>query len=219
MTTVAVMQPYFVPYAGYFRLFAAADKFVFLDTVQFPRRGWVHRNKLTNHDGRLSWFTLPLKKTGRDTLINELEFSSDAPDRMASLSRRFPILKDELHCHHPMVEAIYDLSESPAVYIERLVLDVCRLLEFTCETTRSSEIDGLVGKKRQDLVVAIAESQGADCYVNLSGGRELYHSERFSDKGIELRFLDEYRGPSVSILERIVCEPPRVLRDEILNGL
>jgi hypothetical protein len=39
MTTVAVMQPYFMPYAGYFRLFAAADVFVLFDCVQFPRRG------------------------------------------------------------------------------------------------------------------------------------------------------------------------------------
>jgi hypothetical protein len=40
------MQPYFVPYAGYFRLFAASDLFVIYDCVQFPRRGWVHRNRL-----------------------------------------------------------------------------------------------------------------------------------------------------------------------------
>ena len=45
-STMAIMQPYFIPYAGYFRLFAASDLFVIYDCVQFPRRGWVHRNKL-----------------------------------------------------------------------------------------------------------------------------------------------------------------------------
>jgi hypothetical protein len=45
MATVAVMQPYFMPYAGYFRLFCAADVFVMFDCVQFRRRGWVHRNR------------------------------------------------------------------------------------------------------------------------------------------------------------------------------
>jgi hypothetical protein len=44
--TIAVMQPYFIPYAGYFRLFAASDLFVIYDCVQFPRRGWVQRNRL-----------------------------------------------------------------------------------------------------------------------------------------------------------------------------
>jgi hypothetical protein len=45
MTTVAVMQPYFLPYPGYFRLFAAADQVALFDCVQFPRRGWVHRSR------------------------------------------------------------------------------------------------------------------------------------------------------------------------------
>ena len=56
------MQPYFYPYYGYFNLINEVDKFVFLDDVQFNRRGWVHRNKLYNYDKKLSWLTLPLKK-------------------------------------------------------------------------------------------------------------------------------------------------------------
>lgn len=60
---IAVMQPYWHPYAGYFRLFAATDLFVFLDDIQFNRRGRVHR--FDNNDRR--WTTLPIKKTDRDT--------------------------------------------------------------------------------------------------------------------------------------------------------
>ena len=55
------MQPYFVPYAGYFRLFAAADVFVAYDCVQFPRRGWVHRNRLPTATGMSDWLTLPVR--------------------------------------------------------------------------------------------------------------------------------------------------------------
>lgn len=56
------MQPYYYPYAGYFRLFAVSDIFVFLDCVQWNRRGRVHRYE---SDGK--WITLPIKKTDRDT--------------------------------------------------------------------------------------------------------------------------------------------------------
>lgn len=49
--TVAIMQPCFIPYVGYFRLFAASDLFVICDCVQFPRRDGVHRNRLL--DGAL----------------------------------------------------------------------------------------------------------------------------------------------------------------------
>ena len=75
MTTVAVMQPYFMPYAGYFRLFAAADVFVLFDCVQFPRRGWVHRNRFATAAGHLDWLTLPLLKCPRETRIDELAFA------------------------------------------------------------------------------------------------------------------------------------------------
>ena len=68
MNTVAVMQPMWAPYAGYFRLFVAADVFVYFDDVQFPRRGWVHRYK---QDGK--WVTLPVAKAPRDTRICDMK--------------------------------------------------------------------------------------------------------------------------------------------------
>ena len=68
--TIAVCQGYWAPYAGYYRLFAAADMFVFFDDVQFPRRGWVHRYK----DAAGRWVTLPLKKAPRDTMICTMQF-------------------------------------------------------------------------------------------------------------------------------------------------
>ena len=77
---VAIMQPYFLPYAGYFRLFAATDLFVIYDCVQFPRRGWVHRNRLVDASGKERWLTLPLAKVPQRTLIRDLCFASDAID-------------------------------------------------------------------------------------------------------------------------------------------
>src|SRR3954469_21286194 len=76
--TIAVMQPYFIPYAGYFRLFAASDLFVIYDCVQFPRRGWVHRNKLIDGSGAERWLTLPLGKASQSALIMDLQFPPNA---------------------------------------------------------------------------------------------------------------------------------------------
>src|SRR5215207_8721062 len=90
--TVAIMQPYFIPYAGYFRLFAASDLFVIYDCVQFPRRGWVHRNRLPDATGQESWLTLPLAKAPRDVRIRDLRFSADADQILADRMRRIPLL-------------------------------------------------------------------------------------------------------------------------------
>ena len=71
---VAIMQPYYYPYAGYFRLFAASDAFVFLDSVQWNRRGRVHRCMTKG-----KWIhTLPIKKTHRDTtMIKDMQWQSE----------------------------------------------------------------------------------------------------------------------------------------------
>src|SRR5277367_4669735 len=82
-STVAIMQPYFFPYAGYFRLFAASDLFVIYDCVQFPRRGWVHRNRLIDVAGIERWLTLPLEKAPQSALIRDLRFPPDAGERLA----------------------------------------------------------------------------------------------------------------------------------------
>lgn len=68
---VAINQPYYYPYAGWFRFFAASDLFVALDDVQFNRRGRVHRREVTKG----VWDTLPIKKTDRDsTRIMDLQW-------------------------------------------------------------------------------------------------------------------------------------------------
>src|ERR1700750_1484658 len=89
--TVAIMQPYFFPYAGYFRLFAASDLFVVYDCVQFPRRGWVHRNRLIDASGRLQWLTLPLEKAPQEVLIRDLRFPLNAAKLLAERLRPFPL--------------------------------------------------------------------------------------------------------------------------------
>src|SRR5262245_31097005 len=89
--TVAIMQPYFFPYAGYFRLFAASDLFVIYDCVQFTRRGWVHRNMLTDVSGEARWLTLPLEKAPQDVLIRDLRFPPNAAELLADRLRRLSL--------------------------------------------------------------------------------------------------------------------------------
>lgn len=70
---IAIMQPYYYPYAGYFRLFVAANLFVIYDCVQWNRRGRVHRYQKNG-----KWVTLPIKKTDRDTTrIMDMEWNDD----------------------------------------------------------------------------------------------------------------------------------------------
>src|ERR1051325_1477014 len=83
------MQPYFLPYAGYFRLFASADLFVIYDCVQFPRRGWADRNRGLNPLRIGKWLTVTLMTGPPKLLIRDLRFRPDATELMAQRLRRF----------------------------------------------------------------------------------------------------------------------------------
>ena len=210
---LAVMQPYYLPYAGYFRLFAAADLVVFFDCVQFPRRGWLHRNQLCDSVGAPQWLTLPLEKAPQDVLIRDLRFRVGAAADMAAQFRRFPALATPAAA--PLRAAMSDLSGTPLDHIERLLHLAARQLGLPWRVLRSSSLDIDPALRGQDRILAIATRLGAGCYLNPPGGRGLYEPARFAEAGIALRFLPPYNGAHASIAERLGTESAAAVAVEI----
>jgi hypothetical protein len=205
--TVAIMQPYFIPYAGYFRLFAASDLFVIYDCVQFPRRGWVHRNFLVDESGVDQWLTLPLAKAPQSALIRDLRFSAEAHQQLAERLRRFPLAARCPEPLAPILAALVDIKGTPLDYIERLLELSTTYCGLSWRVIRSSTLEVPADVRGQDRILEIARRVGATRYINAPGGRDLYDPVAFSRAGIELRFLSDYPGPKASILTRM-------LRDE-----
>ena len=214
--TVAIMQPYFIPYAGYFRLFAASDLFVIYDCVQFPRRGWVHRNRLPDANGRECWLTLPLAKAPREARISDLRFSAGADGILEDRMRRIPLLAQPRQTVPEIVASLKHVAGTPVDYLERLLRAIVTHLGLRWQTVRSSTLDVPDSFRGQDRIIELARRLGAVRYVNAPGGRALYEPERFRAVGIELRFLDDYRGPRSSILQRVLEEDRQSLAEDIL---
>lgn len=57
--TIAVDQPNYIPWKGYFDLIHDVDLFVFYNDVQYTSRDWRNRNKIITHDG-IKWLTVPV---------------------------------------------------------------------------------------------------------------------------------------------------------------
>lgn len=204
---VAIMQPYFIPYSGYFRLFAAADLFVIYDCVQFPRRGWVHRNLLPDAGGDSRWLTLPLKKSPRDVKIAELEFRSGTRAAMEGQMRCFPLCAEQRFVESPFCAAFREMeSGAPVDFIVDVLGIACRALGLPFNVLRSSALAIDPGLRGQDRILAIAKAVGARTYVNAPGGRALYRREAFEASGVDLRFLPEWRGAGLSIMHRLLTE-------------
>jgi len=214
--TVAIMQPYFAPYGGYWRLLAGSDLFVIYDCVQFPRRGWVHRNRLPDAKGEAQWLTLPLAPAPFDARIEDMVFASDATERMTDRVRAFPSLArlnpatDRLLHAAPLTGPFVD-------YAARQIEVACELLGVACRVIRSSALQIDPQLKAQDRILAILQAVGASDYLNAPGGRDLYQPDAFAAQGLGLHFLDDYVGPSWSLLHRLSSEPLDALRTDIVG--
>lgn len=217
MTAIAIMQPYFLPYAGYFRLIAQTDLFVVYDCVQFPRRGWVHRNKLVDAQGQEQWLTLPLKPAPQDVLIRDLAFADDAAAILAERLRPFPVASRD-GPHGPLLDEVRRTEGRPVDYITGLLERACDLLGLRWNVVRSSSLDVPASFRAQDRILEIARRLGATRYLNAPGGRDLYDAQTFAAAGIELAFLEPWAGAGGSILQRIADDDPAALAAQIREG-
>lgn len=217
---VAIMQPYFMPYAGYFRLFAAADIFVALDCVQFPRRGWVHRNRFTDDKGEPQWLTVSLKKGDRDTTrICDLGFQDNAKIMLSEETRRFPALKHIAKTHGDLADLLFDLGNDPADYLTTTITKMAGILGFNRPVMRSSTLNIDPRFKAEQRIIEIARQVGATGYINAPGGKELYNEAAFKKAGLTLEFLPDYRGGFISILERVIDDGANLVAEEIHRNL
>ena len=212
MTTIAVMQPYFVPYAGYFRLFAEADVVCIFDCVQFPRRGWVHRNKLPGVAGQAQWLTLPLAKGPMSERIADLRFAENASEALEARFKIFPALRD---IHHPLLDTMRQADGDVVSYLLKLLSISCQELGLPFEVLRTTTLKIPNAFTGQGRVLEVCRQLNADRYINLSGGRLLYSAQEFQRKGIKLALFDEWRGSQWSILYRLLTERASQVAAEI----
>ncbi len=213
--TVAIMQPYFFPYAGYFRLLAKSDLFIIYDCVQFPRRGWLHRNKLRDRLGEEQWLTLPLVKQPQSVLIRDLLFPDAAPAELAERLREFPLPATDAAWKAEVMAHVLGMTSNVVDYLADNLELVTRRLGLPWNVQRSSEFGVPETFRGQDRIIEIARRAGASRYINSPGGVDLYDPDVFARNGLELAFLSPYQGAYGSMLGRILAEDPRDLAQEI----
>ncbi len=205
---VAVMQPYFFPYAGYFRLLHAVDHFVIFDCVQFPGRGRVHRTQVPGPTGQVEWLTLPLARHPRDTLICDLAFATDA---RASFYKRLARYSWLAGARGPTAERLraylFGPLDSVTEYLEAGLKLVADVLGLTPIFSRSSVLVLDPALKAQDRIIAVVKAVGGTHYVNPPGGRRLYDADTFAKAGLQLSFLVDYRGPYRHLLPALAWQP------------
>lgn len=213
---IAIMQPYFLPYAGYFRLFCSTDLFVVYDCVQFPRRSWVHRNRIFNNAKELDWVTLPIQKQSQNVLIKDLKFRDTAIFEWETHLLRFSGLEVIKKKYPGLFAAILNINIKPIEYIVNCLCEICYILDIHFNITYSSYLEVPTDVKGQDRIFAIAKHYHATDYINAPGGHALYQESDFLNNGLRLHFLPEYKGEFHSIIQCLMDQKPAELKKMLM---
>ena len=207
------MQPYFFPYAGYFRLLAVADVFVFLDDVQFPRSGWVHRNKFEYKNSKTEWLTLPIVRSDRDsTQIRDLKYRFEDEHQFLEKFSSTKYLSE-------IPENLINFDNNVVDDLVGQIKYVTEELGFSPTFRRSSEYPEFLSLTGQEKIIAICKNLGAKKYLNLSGGKTYYSEKDFEENNIELEILAPHEGRTISIIDSIHAEGVNSVRLEIRKNL
>ncbi len=190
MKSVAIMQPYFLPYIGYFQLIAAVDLFIVYDNIKYTKKGWINRNRLLQNDMDVM-FSLPLKKDSDSLNVCERELAADF--NRNKLLHQFK----NAYRHAPYFAQTFPLIEQIVTYkqmnlfqfIHHAIVKVCEHLGITTKIEISSSINIDHALKNQDKVLALCEAVNASVYVNAIGGIDLYSKKTFHDKGLALKYI------------------------------
>ena len=227
----AIMQPYFLPYLGYFHLIDFVDTFVIYDCVQYIRRGWIHRNRIQSEkpDG-WEYINLRIQKAPCDTKIKHMKLNmSDAgrADLLENIKSVYAA-SSQFHQVFPIVEEIIGSQiDDLTGFLEHSLRKIMHFLDITANVIRSSTLNISDEYRGQQRIIEICRRVECTHYVNPSGGRDLYDTDSFASQGIRLSFVNPqflsyrqhlYQGafiPGLSILDVIMENSPEQLAEQI----
>lgn len=226
---LGIMQPYFLPYIGYFQLIAAVDVFLVYDNIQYTKKGWINRNRFLQN-GSDTIFSLPLKK-GSDFLDVVQREISEEFNREKFLNQ----LKGA-YARAPYFEETYEVLKYVVGYEDRnlfqfvnhSIATICQHIGINTKLSVSSDVSIDHELKSQDKVIAICNKLGAKTYINTIGGLDLYDRKAFDGCGIDLKFIKsktfEYKQydnsfvPWLSIVDVLMFNPRDAVHEAAVNN-
>jgi hypothetical protein len=229
MKSLAIMQPYFLPYIGYFQLIEAVDKFIIYDDVNFINKGWINRNNILV-DCQQFKFTIPILGLSQNKHINQLEINKDL-----IWIKKIKKTVEYAYKKAPYFDVGFNLfleimdfeGEKFNYFVLNSIEKISNYLEISTVLVSSSTIYKNNHLSGQDRIIDICKKENAEIYINSIGGKAIYNKELFDKENINLKFLKSnhvnYKQfncnfiPSLSILDVIMFNDLKTIKNYLSN--
>ncbi len=186
---VAIHQPHYLPWLGYFAKWAAADRFIFLDTVQYEKNGWQNRNRIKTKDGP-RWLTVPVRRAPLGTAVRDVRVDAAQPWRARHLRAIEQAYAAAPHFarHNDVLQSFYHLEWDRLAPLAAASAEwLARALGVQAPVTLASEIAMAPAGAEADptaRLVALCRAVGADTYLAGRDGAAYMDLAQFKAAGI-----------------------------------
>lgn len=183
--TVAIHQPNYLPWIGYFQKIHRCDVFVFLDTVEYTSNSWINRNKIKTPDG-WTWLTVPVH--GSNGSIADMVIANDSwrNSHEKSLQQNYGKAAHFDEINDLFVQTYAKPWESLCELNIHLVRKLANRIGLECRFVRSSELD--VDASSSERIVRLCTELGADRYFSGTGARSYNDHTQFETADITLEY-------------------------------
>lgn len=191
---VAIHQPNFLPWIGYFYKIKYCDVFVFLDNVQFSKNSYQNRVKIKTPQGA-SWLTEPvIHKFGQltnETKLNNQENWIEKHLRTFEMNYKKAKYFNEIYS---LLESVYHKRKWEFLCEINIALidTICNYLEIKKNFLLASDLN--VSGSSTDLLIRIIKKVGGDTYLSGVGAKNYQNEDAFKMNNIELIYSN-FRHP------------------------
>ncbi len=217
--TIAIMQPTFLPWVGYFALMDRVDRFVLLDDVQFDKRSWQQRNRIKTANGPI-WLTVPvLTKGRREQTILEAEIQPEARFAETALKTLEHAYSKAAH-FAPVMDRIAPAFEAAGQGLcalnVALIDALCELMGLQADMVRSSATP--VTSSKAQRLADLCRAHGARRYLSPPGSKDYLDGDpALAEAGVELAYLNYIHPEWPQLHGRF--EPYMSALDLVMNAL
>ena len=191
---LGIMQPYFLPYIGYWQLLAAVDKYVVYDDVNYIKGGWINRNNFLVQEQK-KLVTFSLNGASPNKIINSLSIKDNFASFIGLLNcnyKKAPYFKDIMS----LVTNIISFDKSKlSLFLYNSIKEIAHYLDINTELILSSDLKKDNSLKGQDKIIHMCKLLKANEYYNAIGGQKLYNSTIFEKNNIKLIFVQPLLKP------------------------
>lgn len=229
MKKIAIMQPYFFPYIGYFSLIKHTDEFIIFDPVQFIRHGWIERNRILKQGGGWIYARAPLEKFEQTALIKDVKIDNSQDWKGKLLAQLQPYKKIAPYYSQTiaLIEEIFASDYQDIVSLNRAILEkVCDYLSIEYKIATFSEMNLEIkpptAPDEWALNICLALGDVSE-YWNQPGGQSFFDKTKYDNANVDLRFIkvhpQEYDQhmptfePGLSIIDVLMFNSPEKINE------